>query len=364
MSLTSNIYSTDADHIYYDINIVNHNEKYTPIPLNFTEVRTQPFLDIPSNYYCSIVRFELSTPNLPVFIPHIQQGQNDINRTVYKFNIDDFTTNMSQHVSYIPSNTVPEFIHSPFVNQDLSTTYYYVYSYSLWCDMLNNTLRGLMFLVNPTIKPPFFKYDSSTSLFSLYIPCDANGVALINLSMNTPLQLLFSTFPYDFNGYDALNNKNYTLKPVNFDKSNIQTISGVTYLEVIQEVTTIASMNPISSVVFTSLTLPIVSSLQGSPQLPNTNNSLFNSGNSNLSNTITDFIISMGNGNYYKPSIEYTPEAEYRLISMYGSSPLTNLDITVGWKDRYNNIRPFMLDHSMYCTIKILFRRKSFNMMN
>jgi len=61
---------------------------------------------------------------------------------------------------------------------------------------------------------------------------------------------------------------------------------------------------------------------------------------------------------FYKPSITYEPSAEYRLISMTGNQPLTNIDISVFLKTRVGQLIPFRLNSGGTCTIKILFTKK------
>ena len=81
----------DPHHIYLDLDVINNN--YTqegPKPyLRFEETRNTPFLDGDSSeYFCSIVRFSIQTGNtLPVFIPSIKLGKNNINETIYKVSL-------------------------------------------------------------------------------------------------------------------------------------------------------------------------------------------------------------------------------------------------------------------------------------
>ena len=363
MSLTSQLYTTDADHIYYDLNIINSNATYAPVKLAFSEVRTTPFLDNPQDFYCSIVRFELATPSLPVFVPQILNGQADINKMVYTFTLTDGVNTIQQNVQYIPSIQYPILIQPPLISQDMTTKYYYVYSYQLICNMFNDTLKSITTALNPALYPPFFTYDTSTSLFAINMPCSALGIPVFGIFCNTPVQILFSTFPFNYFGLTApILGQNYEFVPIDAQLSNLITIGANTYLKIVQETSTTGSLNPISSIVFTSDTLPIVATLVGAPTLPHSNVGLLSAGNnSNFSNVLTDFIVSFSNGQSYKPTIEYTPSSEYRLISMYGSTALTDIDLQVFWKDRYSNLYPFFLDHGCFASLKILFRNKRFN---
>ena len=75
-------------HSYLDLDVVNNNlsgDTEDPV-LRFEETRNQPFLKgNSSDYFCTIIRFSIQTGNsLPVFIPRIETGQTDVNKTVYK----------------------------------------------------------------------------------------------------------------------------------------------------------------------------------------------------------------------------------------------------------------------------------------
>ena len=67
-------------HIYYDLDVVNSiqpslttSQSSQPNRLTFTEVRSSPILDNPSDYYLSIVRFSLDTAgSMPLFVPQIE----------------------------------------------------------------------------------------------------------------------------------------------------------------------------------------------------------------------------------------------------------------------------------------------------
>ena len=70
-------------HVYLNLDVVN-NSTTTAQPLEFNETRNMQFLTNSENYFCSVVRFTLQTSNsLPVFIPDILTGQDNVDGTVY-----------------------------------------------------------------------------------------------------------------------------------------------------------------------------------------------------------------------------------------------------------------------------------------
>ena len=70
--------STQPYHIYYDMNVINNDGSFPSAPVRFSykETRSNAYLLSPQDYFMSIVRFNLQTPTLPVFIPQINLNTN------------------------------------------------------------------------------------------------------------------------------------------------------------------------------------------------------------------------------------------------------------------------------------------------
>ena len=127
----------DPYHVYMDLDVMNNDYNSTSKPqLRFEETRNTPFLPGDSaDYFCSIVRFNIQTGNtLPVFIPKIQTGQSNINKTIYQVAIMfDFLEDNTEvdffgvaNVAYSPEDQTAPTPTPPTASQDLSSTYYYV----------------------------------------------------------------------------------------------------------------------------------------------------------------------------------------------------------------------------------------------
>ena len=157
---------------------------------------------------------------------------------------------------------------------------------------------------------------------------------------------------------------NYYIPTTNVGYTNTLTVSGTTkqqFLQAYQEVSTAGLWNPVSSIVFTSTTLPIHATLTSPPRVYSSqSNGMVGSGTSNLSNTLTDFEIVIDSTNSYRPEISYVPAGEYRLIDMYSNSNLFKIDLNVYWKDKYGNLHPLLLQPGCAASVKVLFRHKHF----
>ena len=119
-------------HTYLDLDVINNNLTSTTVApqLRFEEIRNTPFLDgDSSDYFCSIVRFSIQTGNsLPIFIPRIETGQSNIDKTVYKLTLT-WKTSATQSYSYTTSvlhstsDATAALPQTPINGQDMSGTY-------------------------------------------------------------------------------------------------------------------------------------------------------------------------------------------------------------------------------------------------
>jgi hypothetical protein len=74
----------NPDQIYYDVTVSNFQSSTTnPNPFYFNDSRTVPFVNVPEDYYLSILRFTVDTGTIPVFLPSIQPNQGDRDLTIY-----------------------------------------------------------------------------------------------------------------------------------------------------------------------------------------------------------------------------------------------------------------------------------------
>lgn len=362
LAIRSKLDATQPFHIYYDIDILNNDQAHgLPSPnLNYSEARTNPILNCPSNYFASIVRFSLETPSLPIFIPQIKIGgsANDTIYTIYMKNTGSSTVH-AEDVTYIPSNSTLV-VSPPSSVQDLSNEYYFVYTYQQWINMLNQTLHDLAVTQFGETNAPFFQFDTTTSLLKFYVP--ASYGTTYQFFVNNQLQTLLDSFQFNYTNINSLYGNQWQLLYSNQNYLNNVTLNSVAYWVMYQESTTIPLLNPIQSLIFTCSFLPIVASLTAPPKVFGADASLFSTGNNaNITPIITDFEVNLSNTDTYKEIVVYNPTAEYRLIDMQSSYPVNQIDISVYWKDIYGVLHPFKLNSGCTCSIKLMFRRKDYN---
>jgi hypothetical protein len=417
---------SQPSHIYYDLDVVNSvqpslttSQSSQPNRLTFTEVRSSPILDTPSDYFLSIVRFSLDTAgSMPLFIPQIelqnQVGAAPWNNTTYYVSVEynpPLTPGdrliAKRRVIYVPQSNVylpPNA--SPVSLTEATQPYYWCNNIQTFICMINEALKeayadiiAQAAAAAPAIvlpadwlagNEPYLLWDSDSAIATLVAQASNFTQECLNLGdatgfvyFNNPLFLLFSSFqaihnytydpaPISVNDGEA----NYLLKVFNKKSGNyvvanptapipplppIVPFVGVgppyTAIYMEQPYCTGATMCPIQSLVFTTSLLPVLPQLIGIPRT-NINNNSSSGQNDNLSNEITDLVVNLNKGTEYFPNVIYLPTAQYRLIDLQGNAPLYGIQINVAWKDIYGIYHDFFLQNGCSCSLKILFQRK------
>ena len=351
-----NMGTTEPVHEYFDIQVVHQNQDNSSVPLKFNETRTVPYIMNPSKYFMSVVRFNIST-NLPVFIPRIITGQPDPNKTIYKMYINSgsgISTNVinfewtTQSSAGVPGRTDI---------QSLETDYYYCYSYQYFLNLMNQQIQNVdLNLLG--ISKLWFELDRSTYNIKLKFLVN-NSANEPRFFLNAPLKNLFETFPLQYVNNPPSSTIASPAYEIIWQGIDDQVPSTTVPFVISTDASPLPNWNPITSLVFTTNSLPIVATQVSAPKVygNNTTFSNINSGN-NISSIITDFTVSVGPNSLYIPTVNYLPTAEYRLNDMESNKPLTNIDLEVYWKDKYGNLYPLLVPSGGYANLKILFRKK------
>jgi hypothetical protein len=404
---------TNPDKVYYDLTLSNaNNGDVNPVNspvLIFNEQRQNAIINNTGEYYLSIVRFQLDTTSLPIVVPLIQNYEQQTltytnyfpallppipsnwynnSRTIYSITITDNSTgdNYQRYINWLPQITnvdvaipPPISLSSPFQQE---SEYYYCYNFEWFVNLINNAIQSAITDINASATPPptnmiaFLAWNTTTNSASIYL--DEANFSTITAPATTPLYSIyfnqalftyFSSFPASYFGsVGVTNGKNYqilvsnTLNGLNQIPLPVSPVSPATQtncIQINQEWDTTGLWTPVSSIVFTSATFPIVPN-RLSPAQTFYNGVLTNlsegANNSNFAQVITD-IASVDL--CYKPTLIYSPDAQYRLIDMFGNTPLTNINIQVFWKTKLGSFIPFRLATGNSCSMKLLFTKKT-----
>ena len=356
----SNITGNGMGHIYYNINLTNNdtNGGQRPPAVSFTETRNTPYLQCPRDYYMSVVRFSLETPTLPTIIPQPDLNGVDENTLIYQIRVTSTLSSSIKPVLYDPQNENPPPT-LPLTQKDVQNPYYNTYTYTAFISMVNTTLALAYTDAGGVAQAPYLQWDTGGNVAILVIDQNDVDVLGFNIYFNDSLFTLFSSF---ISKTSTVSNVFWhEIIVIKAPAAIISTVGGKTYYNVIQEYTTAPLWTPIDSIVFTTSMIPINPELVAAPVVYNTNQIFSVTGeNANLTNVLTDFIVPLTTGGEYKPSINYTPTGEYRLVSMFGESPVNSIQVNVFYKNRFGTLVPLTLGFGCSASIKILFRRKDF----
>lgn len=179
---------------------------------------------------------------------------------------------------------------------------------------------------------------------------------------------IFNSFPATHLGYSqATLGRNFQLIIANVGAINLVTITPVNpppapapqtfrAIATYQENSTVANWSPITALVFTSNTLPIQSNQVSTPVIYDDNEIItFGGNNANIANIITDMVSDNGQ---YRPNVVYEPRAEYRLVTLYGNRPLSNVDLSIFWRSKTGELIPYRINSGEAVTIKLAFLKK------
>lgn len=346
----------EQDKLYYDIDIFNNTESDVEVnfPLSFIETRPVQYIEKCSDYYLSVVRFNLGLSNLPVFIPKIQSNQGSRDLTIYKLIL-----NNNGVISVVPivwetqeyfsnPSDIPA---TPVIEQQFSK-YYYCYDYDHFLKIINNALAGVFgagqawFRLNPN--------SNNIELITTAIFYSSN----YSIGFNDPLKNLFSTFSYlKLASPSAYTAPYYWQLQFPLDGQ----VSESAGLYIVSSFTCpLALWNPINSIVFTTNIIPVIPNAVAPERFFSTDRTLPSQQNTNNTlNIITDFQVDIGPNNFYRPNIAYLPTAEYRLISLFGDTGLNQVQVNIYWKDNFGGLHLIQLGNNCLGTIKLLFEKKN-----
>lgn len=323
-----------------------------------------PILQNPKDYYGLISRFIVSGYNAPLIVPVIQTNQPNPNLTIYNVALGfNGTYSDPIPVIYVPSSTsipVPGAVGN---FQDVSTQYYYIYTYNALCSMLNTAFEEALTNLNGKIgtgclEAPFIYYDSvngitikAPTLFygqPNYDPTIQNGT--IQIYINSP------TAPW-FNGQTLSLQKNPSGCNWNIMLFNMVSNLSSDGEHFIQPPQSIQESNNVPSIQCYQVqtNMPILQELSGvplsdgiTPAVPYTYTSI-----------LTDLAPDNSNSVGYGISQLYNQVSSLRLFEITANQPMYQIDSTIFWQDVYGRTFPLLLSLGVQCSIKFEFIKKS-----
>jgi hypothetical protein len=369
------IKSNQPRQVYYDIQINNFQSTGNiNQQLRFTESRQAPIIKNSGDYSLSIVRFQLDTYSLPSFIANIEPTPNtDPNKMIETITLEYdnegvLTTIGPLNMIWTPTNAHIPVPSAPSPLQDNSSEYYYGNSFRHYCDLMNvcfsSLTTALKTAVGATLNDmlaPQMIWNEQQQIGELFAQEEFYNWSRskhVNIYFNRPLYGNWTSLPAlkNFNNADNKIYKIYMKDDLNTKIFSLD-VSGsdVDFIKTSQEYSTISNWSPVSSIVFTSGTLPIVETQMSEILVYSNGLAVSQNLPQNFAPVISDMAT---NEMVYKPNLLYVPSAQYRFIDMIGNNDIKTVNINVYWKDKKGNLVPFILQSGASASIKLLFELK------
>lgn len=352
-----------ADFLYVNVNMAFTSQDQNASVRASTVINYgTPILSKADDWYLTVSRLSINNYTNPLIVPLVQIGQPDPNKTVYHFALgyngfysDDI------YVEYTPTSneSLPA---PPIVTQDISTTYYYCYSYGSFLNMWNVALAKALTSLNSktatgVTEPPVFYFDPASGVV---LKCTQQYGQDFSLTpTSNKIQIYCGGFIAPLvNGIDLIyienpTNTNYCFVLID-QVINTQVINSTTYWIIRQQ-----NINEISNwttpLVYqiVSNTLPIMQEYNNSPS------GVFGVGQQSTQQTalLTDFIANADVAGYHDNQL-YNKVDSLRMISMTSSTGISSIDASVYILDQYGRQYPLLLGPGGSVQLKLEFIKK------
>lgn len=340
-----------AQRVYYNARLSaqhgNDEGASVQMPIRFDDMRTAPIVTKANDYQLSIVRFTTSLEGLPALIvEHPTQAGAQPSGTMYTFTLSSGAVSIPATVQWSPADTSLQ-----QSSGDLHDRYWYEYSYCRFGTLVNAALASAMAVLIAAVPGlantavPFFSYDVASATWSLHMPPVAQSGQL-KLFANAHAQHLFSGFP-------MLPVGNGQSQYAVFLQPNEAAKDG--YIVRQQTPGSLTNWCPVRRFVFTSSSLPVLPEATVPVSPYGTSSNL--APNASLP-IITDLspVLMRGDELAYG-TLEYTPAAEFRRITLISSDPILEVAFALWWEDSLGGLHQHYLYEGGFVSVKFLFER-------
>ena len=378
------------DRQYYNVSIqFDPNSSSGETIASFQEDRDIPILNKPNDWYIAITRFTINGESIPIFIMDriVNPGDpTDADFTPYEISFSFFNlvgpnlvrSTFKVNIIYTARNSFPTPTPPTSTSSKSINRYYYVFSYQHMIDMVNTALvtaHALLIAAEPTAPAivPFFRFDKTTSLFSLVtefgfadqitgiLDGRTQTVNKTQVCMNDKLyNKSFQGIPATFNGRGLSGAEDYCIDVVNeFGNTNAYALPGGTipippadpdFLITEQEGITLDQWNDIRDIVFTTRSVPIYKEMVKS--------SLSKDGLPTFLSTVTDFQPNLATALSGSSILSFFQDGPYRLINLLSPYPMRIFDFQIFWIDKVGNQIPLFITFNQEINVRFIFVRK------
>ena len=371
----------ENDNIYLNVVIDFINNYITPTQINesdqnaeYSVTKTQPILDKCSDYYCSVIRFDIPLDLVPLYIMPIVPASPGINPqtnsdlTPMIIGISYLGVDYPVSVIYVPDNTETP----PSQNQvgrQVITSYYFVYTYNNLVQAFNTALTaayiaagkpGYVGLPENDPGAPFITYNADDQTINFIVSqffINSGATIFCNESSINYLDAIRAKFL----GYNQPNGKDFVF---NFNiypgGNNLYTgpntfLPGTgNYYIFKSEYNTLVFWSSLRKIIIATNTIPVKNEY-----VPSYNQNGSQNGVTTSFPILTDFVPHLETGGQSRSIAYYVPTGQYRLIDMQSDNPLYNINIKLYWEDKQGDLYPIEISTQQEANVKLAFLRKT-----
>lgn len=342
------------DNIY--LNVIINPDPRNPSkwhPCVYNDNLNIPILSNPSEYYGSIVRFTVPLDGIPLMLFPLDTKQNSPNVSSLFIGVSTpLGVNYSSSVKYVAlnSDTIPTPFYNPntgdyFNDSQASLPYYYMYSVNSMIRMINTALNDAFTASGISGPVPFYSYNPVTELISLNVD-NAFVTSGATIFINNDLCNYLSSFQWFDNSPLGVTNAAHD----DFIHSflDLPNVAGIHIIS--QDYTSMSLWFDLRKIIITSNSMPIA---------PEIVPALGSGGVSTNLQIVTDFAITLSSTGQVDQVAVYNPTSQYRLIDMTSTNPITRIQFSFQWEDKFGTIYPIYISPLQQASLKMGFFKKS-----
>lgn len=367
-----------TDNTYLSVNIYN-DPSYGPYgsPAEYNVTKDQPLLSNVSEYYMYVARYTLSLSTVPLYIMPAMPDQANPNLTPFVVGFRYNGVNYPEPLIYVVYG-----VDTPPVQDQpnmVVTSYYYVYSYQLFVDILNTALRKAIAASGANIFGsngefmPYFNFDEDSKKLELIYPntflvendppvifCNhelanwLNGFPMVHRhDPSRSFDIITCRFDANSRMVFPTTSEVFPNKLATFPAGMVPGTASTMFVSK-QEYATVQNWNSVRRIAITTETIPIRK--ESVPIFGRRDN---HSATSVGFPVISDYALVSESAGDNRSMLNYIPQGALRLIDMVSDAELRTISLKFYWVDSYENIRPIMIPANNVINIKLGFIRKS-----
>ena len=371
---------------HYNASIVNREtiDNDNDPRLSYNETRNNVILKNADQCHFSIIRFQLNgISDTPVFIPRVELGQTDVNKTTCEVSMEIFAPTSgvkkfkTRSIIFKP-NVDTKKPSAPLIQQDFESEHYSVYTHSHWLKNVNDEMKALHDEIGAIGQPPMFTKDAgSNGLVHLFLDNTCHGdtasAMQIRLFFDSNMYGLFSNFHSIKRGDDLMNDlgcANSACEIVPMDHRGLanerkQDGNGHTHWKMSQDFESTSTLwSPVDSLVFTTNLIPINPEISGNPMVFEDGKLQTQSSDNATELAIADLQAALQSADGYNGLLTHDPSNEHRLADFTSQKncDLRNISVNAHHRNRLDGkLHPLKPFNNGSASMKMMFEKKLFH---